>query len=557
MRTLITCLLFTALAAPAMATVPDDAAVARHARALLHDAVPDPERSPGLAVLVARGDRVVFRQARGMANIELGVPMTPGHVFRVGSLTKQFAAAGVLKLVAEGRVGLDDPLERFVPGYPDGARITVRMLLNHTSGVRNYTDIPGLMDGRIQRDVTTAQLIDSFRGEPVDFAPGEGWRYSNSGYVLLGAVIEAASGMPWHAYLDQALFAPLGLQHTGHANQAVALVPGHVTGYTPETGTWTHARYMSMTQPHAAGGLASTVDDLLAWNRALHGGRVLEAGLYRQMVEPAPDARQPYGFGILRQPFRGIGILQHGGGIFGFLAHLAYVPSADLSVIVLYNADGVLSPMPGTAELAHRIAAHALGRPYREKVAVPLAPSQLAGYEGVYRADPATTRLVRVADGRLTLRQPGGPVQRLVPVGGDQFLFEAGLSRVAFERDGDGAVTGLRLFAEDEGQGEPMALTSEPLPAERVAVEVPAAALERVLGRYALDGLVLTIALVDGRPTAQLTGHPPLDIHAQSPDRFFLTAIDAVLEFTPGPGPAQAVTISEGANVSRFVRIAE
>lgn len=560
MRSLVIALLFATSPVPALAapaSVPDDAAVARHSRTLLHQAVPDPAHSPGLAVLVARGDRVVYRDARGMANIELGVPLSADHAFRIGSVTKQFAAAGVLKLAAEGRLGLDDPLERFVPGYPDGGRITLRMLLNHTSGVRSYTDIPGLMDGQIQRDVTTAQLIASFRDQPPDFAPGEGWRYSNSGYVLLGAVIEAASGMPWHAYLHQALFQPLQLQRTGHANQADALVAGHVTGYTPESGTWTHARYMSMTQPHAAGGLASTLDDLLAWNRALHGGGAVDAGLYRQMVTPAPGAREPYGFGILRQPFRGTEILQHGGGIFGFLAHLAYVPSADLSVIVLYNADGTLPPMPGTAELAHRIAAHALGKPYAEKVAVPLEPAQLAAYEGVYRTDPSNARQVRVDQGHLTLRQAGGPVQRLLPVGQDQFLFETGLSRLGFERDAAGAVAGLRLYPDDEGPGEHMGRTDEPLPAARVTVELPAAALERVLGRYALDGLVLTVAVVDGKPTAQLTGYPPLDIHAESPDRFFLTAIDATLEFTPGPDPADAVTVAEGGNVTRFTRLAE
>ena len=175
-------------------------------------------------------------------------------------------------------------MTKFVPRYPGGDKVTVRMLLNHTSGIRSYTDMPGVMEGPIQKTVTTAQLIDTFKNEKPDFAPGEGWNYNNSGYVLVGAVIEAASGMPWHAYLKKAFFDPLGMQHTGYGDEAVAVIPGHVMGYTRVADHWAVMKYLSMTQPHAAGALVSTVDDLLRWNRALHEGKLLKSGSYRRMI---------------------------------------------------------------------------------------------------------------------------------------------------------------------------------------------------------------------------------------------------------------------------------
>src|SRR5690606_20162096 len=150
-------------------------------------------------------------------------PLDAGDTFRLASVTKQFTAAGLLTLVDDGKVALDDPLSKYLPDFPNGDAITIRQLLNHTSGIRSYTDIPNYFAGPIRDDKDTAGMIAVFRDLPVDFAPGEGWHYNNSGYVLVGAVIEAVTGMAWHAYLEQALFEPLGMDDTGHgADPAVA-----------------------------------------------------------------------------------------------------------------------------------------------------------------------------------------------------------------------------------------------------------------------------------------------------------------------------------------------
>lgn len=556
MRVTIVSLLFAlAAVSPAFAATPaSDAEVARYAQALLEKAHPDATQ-PGSAVLVARGDDVLYRGARGAANIGLGVPLVPDHVFRIGSITKQFAAAAVLKLAEDGKLSLQDPLTRFVPGYPGGDKVTVLMLLNHTSGIRSYTDMPGVMEGPIQKTVSTAQLIDTFKNEKADFAPGEDWRYNNSGYVLVGAVIESASGMPWHAYLQDTFFKPLEMRHTGYGDETVAVVPGHVSGYTRADGKWAASRYLSMSQPHAAGALVSTVGDLLLWNRALHEGKVLQAASHRQMVTPvgkAVDTR--YGLGISHQTFRGQDLVQHGGGIFGFNTYLMYLPAQDLSIAVLQNTDDVAPGGSGSETLARMLGAYALGNPYPEKKAIDVDAAVLKQYEGVYRIDKDSARAIRVVDGKLTSQRTGSQAYALVPVAQDQFLFEEGFSRMRFERDTAGAVKAMRFIADDEGEGDVVKRSDEPLPAERDAVAVDQAALERLVGHYAHQGMRMTVALDGTKLTTQLAGQPAFEIFAETATKFFLKVVEASLEFTPGEAPSSSVTLRQGGQVLEFKR---
>jgi len=552
-RTLLPVALLASTGA-AHAGLPPQPEVAAFAGRVLADEC-DPQ-GPGMAVLLMRGDEVLYRGACGMANLELGVPVSPDHVFRIGSVTKQFTAAAVLKLAEDGRLALSDPLSKFVPGYPGGEAVTLEMLLNHTSGIRSYTEIEAVMaGGGIMRDVTTQELIDSFRDEKPDFAPGEGWHYNNSGYVLLGAVIEAATGKPWHVHLDEVFFRPLGMTRTGYGNADEAVIPGHVDGYTRNGERWARAPYLSMTQPHAAGALVSTVDDLLKWNRALHEGRVLREASYRAMVTPVGKAvDNRYGYGIFTGTLRGEPQLQHGGGINGFNSYLLHVPGSRTGVAVLQNTD---SPhgMPGAEGIARVLAAMAIGRPYPEKTPIEVAPETLAQYEGVYRIDAGTTRIIRVIDGRLTSQRTGGRVFPLVPVAEDTFLFEEGHSRIVFERDAAGAVRAMRFFPEDEGGGEVVPRSDEALPAGRREVSLPREALERVTGEYAFEGAVLRVFLDGGILKVQLAGQPALEIHAQSPSEFFLEVVDATLEFTPAGGRPTGVILRQAGREMPFRRV--
>jgi D-alanyl-D-alanine carboxypeptidase len=514
-----------------------------------------PADAPGVAVLVARGDTVLYRGARGRADVAAGTPLKPEDRFRIGSITKQFAAAGVLALVEAGKVKLDDPLSKYVPGYPNGDNITVLQLLNHTSGVKSYTGIPGHMAGPIRNDLTTAQLIDVFKDHPVDFAPGTQWAYNNSGYVLVGAVIEAASGQPWHEYLRATFFEPLGMRDTGYGHDP-AVIAKQVNGYTHDGTKPVPAMPLSMTQPHAAGALVSNVDDLLRWNRALHEGRVLKSETYRRMITPEGKAAGPganYGLGLVVDTVRNLPELQHGGGIFGFSTQLNYIPGLDITVVVLENDDTYPGrERPGA--LARRLAAIALGNPYPAPTPIAIDATALKSAEAVYRFDPATTRTLRVVDGRLTAQRSGGARSMLVPIAADEFLYEDGFNRLTLQRDGEGRITGMRFFANGEGEGVVGARTDEPLPVEAQGIALPRETLERLAGNYMAVDMLLKIFIDGTTLKAQLVGQPAFTLQASSPVRFAVPEVGADVEFASGDGSAASLTLRQGGQTIVFTR---
>ncbi len=240
---------------------------------------------PGAAVAVRQGGEVVHSAGYGLANVEWGNPIDTETVFRIGSITKQFTAAAILRLAADGKLAIDDPIERHLPDYPiRERRITLRHLLNHTSGVKSYTAMPVFME-IMARDLPLVELIARFREAPPDFAPGERYLYNNSGYVLLGAVIEAASGKSYEAFLREIFFEPLGLARTSYLHNHT-IVPKRASGYALAR-TLLNAALISMTLLHAAGALGSTAEDLLGWELALRGGRaVAPARLRCFMIAP-------------------------------------------------------------------------------------------------------------------------------------------------------------------------------------------------------------------------------------------------------------------------------
>lgn len=531
------------------AAAPAKADVAAYARALIDGSYK--ADAPGVAVLVARGDEVLFLGARGEADVEAHTALSPDQVFRIGSVTKQFAAAGVLKLVEDGKVRLDDPLSKYVPGYPNGDKITVLMLLNHTSGIRSYTGMPGYMVEPIKRDMTTAQMIEVFKDQPVDFAPGEKWAYNNSGYVLVGAVIEKASGMAWYDYLDKALFRPLGMTNTGYGADP-KWAARQVRGYTADDdGKVLPMRTLSMTQPHAAGALLSTVDDLFKWNRALHEGKVLKTDSYRAMITPVGAAvESKYGFGLIAGTQRGQPALQHSGGIFGFVSQLTYVPGPDVTVVVLQNSDEGGDP----GAIARRLTAAALGEPYPDLKPVPVDAATLKAAEGVYRFDEKTARVLRLVDGKLTAQRIGGQRAGLVPIGKDDFLYEDGFNRLKLERDAKGAISGMRFFQMGDGPGVVGPRTAEPLPEPPKAAALPTAALQRLTGVYETGPMTMTIVLTGGALTAQLTGQDPVNLRPLSPVRFEVVEVEAALEFPAGEAAPDQVTLKQGGREIVFKR---
>lgn len=312
-------------------------------------------RTVGLSVAVARADTVLFAEGFGLANAELNVPATSETVYRIGSVTKEFTAAAVLLLVEDGRITLDAPVSEYLPDYPAHAQaVTARHLLQHTSGVKDFTRLP---DYRKERplDVTQLAVLERFQHLPLDFAPGEKYRYCNSGYFLLALIIEKVTEKTYREFLEERLFFKLGLRRT-YCDHAARIIPGRASGYTMWGGDLRNAPFISLNQTLGAGNLASTVTDLIAWQRGLMKHRLLRSESIRAMTTRgrlAGGRQFNYGFGIRPSRLDGKAVLRHGGGISGFRADLAYYPDSDVTIAVLANSDGF-----NTARLSDQIARH-------------------------------------------------------------------------------------------------------------------------------------------------------------------------------------------------------
>lgn len=230
------------------------------------------EDGPGGVALVVSDGEVLYRKAFGMANLELDVAMSPDNVFRIGSITKQFTSCAILKLAEEGKLDLQDDITRFIEDYPThGYHISIEHLLTHTSGIKSYTSMEEWTAELMKQDFTTAELVDFFKNQPMDFAPGEEFRYNNSAYFLLGYIIELVTEMPYADYIDSTFFKALGMNNSYYGSTS-RIIPMRASGYASLREDYRNANFLSMTQPHGAGALLSTVDDLYTWyNAVMHG----------------------------------------------------------------------------------------------------------------------------------------------------------------------------------------------------------------------------------------------------------------------------------------------
>ena len=509
-----------------------------------------PADGPGAAVLVKWKGEIVLRKGYGMAQMDLGVPVVPEQVFEIGSVTKQFTAAVVLRLAEQGRLSLSDPLTEFLPDATfGGATITLEQLLAHTAGVPNYTDMPEWIP-RWREDMNLETLMALFESKPLDFPPGTLWSYSNSGYVLLGAVIEKVTGKSYEEVVESELFAALGMTDSRYGHQE-EIVRGRVAGYVKGPEGWANAPYLSLTQPYAAGSLMSTVDDLARWSDALEAGRVISPASRDRMFTSAvlrggdqDGVATRYGLGNAMTEVAGRPTHEHGGGIHGFTCDLLRVPGEELLVVILSN-----NPTQDTHDLAHRVAESVLGVPQKEKPApLKLSAAELDAYIGVYLVpERSGVRRIVSRDGEtLRLQRTGGDLRTLVPIGPDAFETADSGTPVRFARGAGDSVVALMV---DQGIGPVFRSlrTDEPVPPPLKEVAVDSAAYAALVGVYALaPGFDIAITQEGDHLFAQATGQEKLEIYPESTIRFFFKLVDAQIDFVLENGRATSLTLHQG-----------
>ena len=278
-------------------------------------------RAAGLSMAVVRGRDTLVMKAYGYADLEFDVPTPNAAIYEIGSVTKQFTATAILQLQEQGKLSLDDELTKYLPSYPtQGNRITIRRLLDHTSGIKGYTELPEFQQ-MMMRKMPKDSLVALFSSKPFDFAPGDAQVYNNSAFFLLGLIIEKASGMTYAEYVKKNLFDKAGMADSRYCSEN-AIVKRRAHGYDFGQAGMVRTAYLDHTWPYAAGSLCSTVGDLVAWNRALHqGNTLLTPASYRELITPGltnDGARLRYGKGIGVDSILGKMAYAHGGGINGF-----------------------------------------------------------------------------------------------------------------------------------------------------------------------------------------------------------------------------------------------
>jgi D-alanyl-D-alanine carboxypeptidase len=511
------------------------------------------------AVLVAKDGKVLFREAFGLADREWDVPVAPDSEFRLGSITKQFTATAIMQLAEQGKLNVDDPISKYVSVAPAAwSAITIRELLTHTSGIPSYTAIPGFFDEQARIDRAPEEIIKLTADKPLDFPPGTKFSYDNSGYVILGFIIEKVSGQSYADYLQTHIFGPLGMTHTGY-DVSTDILPHRVSGYQHQNDAVKNAAFLSMTLPYAAGSLYSNVDDLLTWDQALYAARPVNAASLKAMFT---DYGHGYGFGYGIQTQFGHREWAHGGGINGFATEIERYPDDHLTVIVLANFQDAPSNT-----IADELAGAYFG--VAPPQAITLAPDLLDQYVGVYQiGEVASIRIGRDGD-RLSIELSG---QSQSPIyASDQRTFFSRIvnAQITFDAPASGKAPGFILHqggvdqtarrineAEAARLDEAMAVSAqEPLlsTAQRPVVKVDSHVLDGYVGAYRMTpSMVLTVTRDGDKLFAQATGQPLVELFALSDRQFFLTVADVQMTFQPdASGKAAAVVVHQnGADTS-------
>lgn len=488
---------------------------------------------PGLTLIVTKDGKTLYRKAYGMADVAAKTPMQADMALRLGSITKQFTAVAVMLLADEGKLAVGDPITKYLPDFPEHG-ITIEHLLTHTSGIVNYTDKPNF-PSMIAQSLPLPQMIDLFRNDPLDFKPGTQFKYSNSGYFLLGAIIEKVSGTGYAPFLRQRIFTPLGMEHTGYGDNepaGIARASGHAPGPNGAQGSGP----FNMAWPYSAGALTSNVDDLARWNDAVRLGKLLKPESWKRVFSPytlASGKASDYGYGWNIGKVRGHVSWNHGGAIPGFRSEAAYLPKEGVYVAALTNMIG-----PGSAPLpliVNKAAALAVGDAYPDPVKISLSEKVLDSMVGVYKINDKATRVVRRDGDHLVMQRTGGPLTQLWAHSDTGFFMNDSLLRLEFQRDASGKVTAMSV-TQDDGSSTVQQRISDAPPAAAAEIKLANAVFDQYVGSYEITpNFIIKVSRDGDKFVAQATNQPAFQIFPRSETRFFVKVVDAELQFDKDP----------------------
>jgi CubicO group peptidase (beta-lactamase class C family) len=487
---------------------------------------------PGVAVLAAQNGKILFEKGYGLADLAHDVPITPQTTFRIGSVTKQFTASAILKLQAEGKLSVDDKLSKYLPDFPRGNEVTLRHLLTHTSGIHSYTDEPDFLS-RVANTTTAKAIIESMKPHPYDFAPGAEWRYDNSGYLLLGYIVEQVSGQSYGDFLRENFLQPLSMTNTGVYRANLGL-PHEALGYNLVNNGFEPALDWDMSWAGGAGALYSTVEDLFRWNEGIFNGRVLDASSLQAAFTPVKtkanqsdyDAQgNGYGSGWEIGRHRGLREISHDGGLNGFSSDLVRLTDEKFTVVVLANT------LPGRNNIdPHRLAQQLVDIFLADKFAPPpavntnVSPKSYDALAGRYELGGKILTVSRYHQ-HLFAQLTGQPELEFFPVSETEFFATVVDAQITFVKDSSGQA--IRLILHQNGLDTPA-----PRGKDLAEAKVDPAVYDSVVGQYNYGpGAILTVSREGNQLFAQLTSQPRFEIFPQSETNYFWKVVDAQVTF--------------------------
>jgi CubicO group peptidase (beta-lactamase class C family) len=382
--------------------------------------------SPGCALAIVKDGRIVYEHGYGMANLELAVPITPQTVFDIGSVSKQFTAMSIILLVQDGKLSLDDDIRKYLPEIPDyGSKITIRHLLHHTSGLRDYCDLfdlAGIPEADLTTDRDAMDLIVRQKG--VNFKAGEEFLYSDTGFFLLSEIVERVTGKTLRQFAQERIFGPLNMTSTHFHDDHTMIVPRRATGYAPHPGGGFEID-MSNFEQLGDGSVMTTVEDLYKWDQNFYKPVVGGTEAIRELTTPGTlDSGKPipYGMGLFIDRYRGLRWIHHSGEWVGYRAALSRFPDQQFSTLIACNCVGNMDPIRMATRLADLyLADEVKHKPISASSPRSTAPDEPAQYMGAYWSEEiGAFRRFTVKNGKLVMDSPGIFLE-LVPLGNGEF----------------------------------------------------------------------------------------------------------------------------------------
>lgn len=508
------------------------------------------KEASGIAVLVAGEGKVLYRKGFGYADIKNKILVTPDTKFRIGSVTKQFTAAAIMKLQENGLISVNDKLSKFIPDFPRGDEVTIHQLLTHISGIHSYTNRDDFLS-HVTQTISPDSLVNLIKKDPYDFNPGEKSQYNNSAYFILGYIISKVSGKSYAQFLKENFFDPLHMNNTG-VHYAGIKLENEAKGYARTGDKYSEALNWDMSWAGGAGSLYSTVDDLLKWNLALHSGKVVNEKSLAAMMTPVvlkngEQATPPYGYGLAFSKYRGEDIVGHSGGLHGFITQLSYYPKEKLTVVMFSNC-----AEPDVNFDPTKIAEAFLWEKMDKQTSystVTVKPKDLQRFTGKYELTGIGVLAITTENDKLYAQLGGQQKVEMLPIAEDEFLVKVADARVKFTKDEKGEFNQLTIV--QNGQE----VKGKKLPGE-VFIEVKPEILDQYVGKYKLhENMIVTVTRENNKLFADAPDHPKMEMLPVSETDFVIKEFNAKLSFVKENGKVTKIKLNMDGKDSELPRV--